>query len=189
MLCGSVNGGIPGSTSTGPDEGAALGVALGVATVDGLGDGAVEPMFIVEWSIDSCASADRLSAATTGDGDPVADVEAAVPLEHPAAARTAISEVISDVIRRVRLTRAPSGSGPLMRVATRREVAVHRRPARRRAVVVAAGGRGRQPAGGGSVLIRRACRGAIKHRRTGRRTIRRQGGRVVRRRPGSATSS
>src|SRR6478609_6947296 len=139
MLCGSVTGGIPGSTSTGPDEGA----ALGVAKVDGLGDGAVEPMSIVEWSIDSCASVDRLSAATTADGDPsVADVEAAVPLEHPAAARTAISEVISEVIRRVRLTRAPSGSGPLMRVATRREVAVHRRPARRRAVGVAAGGRG-----------------------------------------------
>src|SRR6478735_5966829 len=144
MLCGSVTGGIPGSTSTGPDEGAALGVALGVAKVDGLGDGAVEPMSIVEWSIDSCASVDRLSAATTADGDPsVADVEAAVPLEHPAAARTAISEVISEVIRRVRLTHAPSGSGPLMRVATRREVAVHRRPARRRAVGVAAGGRGR----------------------------------------------
>src|SRR6476620_6036557 len=143
MLCGSVTGGIPGSTSAVPDAGAALEGAFAVATVDGLGDGAVEPMFIVEWSIDSCASADRLSAATTGDGDPVADVEAALPLEHPAAARTAISEVISDVIRRVRLTHAPSGSGPLMRVATRREVAVRRRPARRRAVGVAAGGRGR----------------------------------------------
>src|SRR6478735_1851331 len=114
MLVGSTTGGIPGSTSTAAGVGAALGapglvaavllsVIVGDATV-------VAAIDMVPWSIDSCGSAGRVSAATLSaaalpalallDGDAV--VPAVDPLEHPATSAAAAA------------ARARSGRGRLM---------------------------------------------------------------------------
>src|SRR6478736_5678302 len=107
MLCGSVTGGMPGSTSTAADD--AAGGADGVAKVvaDRLTD--IGSIDIVAWSIDSCdadADADAEVSGADGPEPEVSDVDDAA-VEPAEQAVTAIIRTITPT-RRVRRICAPS---------------------------------------------------------------------------------